>query len=159
VAAENPLHAHERTFHRSMLFYRFDGVFGARRIKTATWGKKEGRKAYLIKSYDQNKTIRQIFSEHIYIKFFRVKSSVNSEHAFLKVRGGISLFAMMMTSHPSGNKCLFRRKNSLISRLILFLVTAFPAFFVTVIPSLVRPSGLPHVTTVKFFELLHTPCL
>jgi len=42
MAAENPFYAHEGTFRRSMRFYRFDGVFGARRIKTAAWGKKEG---------------------------------------------------------------------------------------------------------------------
>jgi len=66
--------------------------------------------------------------------------------------------AIKTTSHPAGNKSLFRRKYSLSSRFILLLFTALPAFLDTVIPSLFIPWVLLYVTDVKFLELFQTPC-
>src|SRR3989304_8502940 len=45
----------------------------------------------------------------------------------------------MTISWPPGNSVLFKRKDSLMSRLNRFLWTAFPILLLTAIPSLVTP--------------------
>ena len=67
--------------------------------------------------------------------------------------------AMTTTSCPAGNKALLRRKNSLISRLILFLLTAFPVFLVTVIPSLLIPLRINACDSCKVLRTSPHPLL
>jgi len=50
---------------------------------------------------------------------------------------------MTRMSRDSGSLSLFRLKNSLRSRLYLFLITALPTFLLTVIPNRLRtPAGM-----------------
>jgi hypothetical protein len=62
------------------------------------------------------------------------------------------LLAMITMSCEAGSLDLFNLKNSRKRRLILFLWTAFPAFLLTVVPSLVAPDWFRHVIMVKRAE-------
>jgi hypothetical protein len=62
------------------------------------------------------------------------------------------LLAMITMSCEAGSLDLFNLKNSRKRRLILFLCTAFPAFLLTVVPSLLTPDGFRHVMMVKRAE-------
>lgn len=67
-------------------------------------------------------------------------------------------FAIMTMSREGGRLDLFNLKYSLNRRLMRFLLTAFPTFLVTVIPSLLIPDGLSRVMIVKFSVCSRFPC-
>jgi len=59
---------------------------------------------------------------------------------------------MITMSWEAGSLDLFNLKNSRKRRLILFRCTAFPAFLLTVVPSLLTPAWFRHVMIVKCAE-------
>lgn len=59
----------------------------------------------------------------------------NDRKAFSDGMPALCLLAMMLISHLPDKQCRFNRKNSRTSRLIRFLSTACPTFFVIVTPN------------------------
>jgi hypothetical protein len=62
-------------------------------------------------------------------------------------------------SHSPDRNCRFNRKNSRTIRLILFLLTARPSFFVTVTPNRDRPCRLGEKTAIKCSFCILRPLL
>ncbi len=83
--------------------------------------------------------------------FLSRKNSPSSFCVFLKSRYPESFFAMTTKSYPWGKKGLLSLKNSLISRLTLFLAIAFPTLLLTLTPSLLICNPLCLAMTIKCF--------
>lgn len=78
--------------------------------------------------------------------------SPSSSLIFRRPKKLASFFAATTMSYPWGKRDLLSLKNSLIRRLTLFLLTAFPVFLPTVTPSLEMPSPFCFKMTTKCLE-------
>ena len=79
----------------------------------------------------------------------RLKMSSNDRYACSAENSMRCFLAIRLMSQFLGNLCRFNRKYSRTIRLILFLWTAGPTFFVTVMPIRDRPCWLGANTAIK----------
>ena len=87
-----------------------------------------------------------------------LKISPSSSFIFRELGSAAPVLATITMSQPWGKWLLCNLKNSLISRLTLFLFTAFPIFLLTVIPNLVMSDPFRFKMILKCAEGYRFPC-
>jgi len=146
MTSQDPLQRKKWSFKQTVTLNRLISILGTGRVKTAC-GSQHGRYDILIGSdKNQSRSYRKFF---YHLGIFP-KISCRYKKGWFPERFAASFLAMIFISRLPGIFFLFKRKYSRQSRLILFRITAFPIFFVTVIPSRDRSDFPGQNSAIKY---------